>query len=276
MVPVTLGNVVLFVLSLGRSCCVLSPLLTLVDRSPSRPRCGSSRSPRGASCSRRPGTRSSRPADVAGMVDEAVTGVRVVKGFGQEEQELERLEAASSGCSPSRLRAIRLTRPVQPRAARRSRRSARSACSRSAAGWPSTARSRSARSWRSPPTWPSSSARCACSPAWSPSGQQARAGVDRVFDLIDSRPDDRRQARRDRAAAGRARTVELRRRQVRLRADASRCCAACRLRVDAGRDASPSSAPSGSGKSTVALLLPRFYDVAGGAVRVGGHDVARR
>ncbi|MGH3156967.1 MAG: ABC transporter ATP-binding protein, partial [Streptosporangiaceae bacterium] len=29
---------------------------------------------------------------------------------------------------------------------------------------------------------------------------------------------------------------------------------------------------SGSGKSTISLLLPRFYDVSGGAVRVGGHD----
>src|SRR5207248_10235915 len=31
---------------------------------------------------------------------------------------------------------------------------------------------------------------------------------------------------------------------------------------------------SGSGKSTLAQLLPRFYDPQGGAVRVGGHDVA--
>ena len=30
---------------------------------------------------------------------------------------------------------------------------------------------------------------------------------------------------------------------------------------------------SGSGKSTIAHLLPRFYDVTGGALRVGGHDV---
>ncbi|MEV7551558.1 ABC transporter ATP-binding protein [Amycolatopsis sp. NPDC089917] len=31
--------------------------------------------------------------------------------------------------------------------------------------------------------------------------------------------------------------------------------------------------PSGSGKSTLATLLPRFFDVAGGAVRIGGVDV---
>jgi ATP-binding cassette subfamily B protein len=31
--------------------------------------------------------------------------------------------------------------------------------------------------------------------------------------------------------------------------------------------------PSGSGKSTLAHLIPRFYDVAGGAVKIGGTDV---
>lgn len=31
--------------------------------------------------------------------------------------------------------------------------------------------------------------------------------------------------------------------------------------------------PSGSGKSTICNLLARFYDVSGGSIRVGGHDV---
>lgn len=33
--------------------------------------------------------------------------------------------------------------------------------------------------------------------------------------------------------------------------------------------------PTGVGKTTATKLVPRFYDVAGGAVRVGGHDVRR-
>src|SRR5262249_51354761 len=31
--------------------------------------------------------------------------------------------------------------------------------------------------------------------------------------------------------------------------------------------------PSGGGKSTILNLVPRFYDVQGGAVRIDGHDV---
>jgi len=33
--------------------------------------------------------------------------------------------------------------------------------------------------------------------------------------------------------------------------------------------------PSGSGKSTLATLVPRFHDVAGGSIRIGGADVAK-
>ena len=49
-----------------------------------------------------------RAAEVAGVVDEAVTGVRVVKGFGQEERELARLTVASEELFASRLRALRI------------------------------------------------------------------------------------------------------------------------------------------------------------------------
>ena len=41
-----------------------------------------------------------KAGDVANVVEEDVTGVRVVKGFGQEQRELERLDATVRGaCS---------------------------------------------------------------------------------------------------------------------------------------------------------------------------------
>ena len=51
---------------------------------------------------------------VAGVVEAAVTGVRVVKGFGQEEQELDRLEEASRRLFASRVRTVRLMARYSP------------------------------------------------------------------------------------------------------------------------------------------------------------------
>ena len=55
-----------------------------------------------------------KEAQVAGVVDGAVTGVRVVKGFGQEEQEIERLEGVSTRLYSARLRVVRLTARYNP------------------------------------------------------------------------------------------------------------------------------------------------------------------
>ena len=94
-----------------------------------------------------------------GVVDGAVTGVRVVKGFGQEEQEIEHVEGASTALYASRLRAVRLTARYNPAlqaiptlgqvGVARAGRLARA----------SRGRSRSAPSSRSPRTWPRWSAR---------------------------------------------------------------------------------------------------------------------
>ena len=51
---------------------------------------------------------------VAGVVDESVSGVRVVKGFGQEEREVARLAEAAERLYASRVRAIRLQARYQP------------------------------------------------------------------------------------------------------------------------------------------------------------------
>ncbi len=55
-----------------------------------------------------------REGDVAQIVDEGVTGVRVVKAFGQESRELRRLVDASQRLYGSRMRATRLQARYQP------------------------------------------------------------------------------------------------------------------------------------------------------------------
>src|SRR6185436_15376753 len=102
MVPVTLGNIV-----------VLSPVLTIVTVAVAPAlwviALASRRKLFPASWDAQ-----QQSGEVAGVVDEAIGGVRVVKGFGQEEQEQERLEAASSRLFASRLRMIRLTARYNP------------------------------------------------------------------------------------------------------------------------------------------------------------------
>ena len=55
-----------------------------------------------------------RAGEVAGVVDEAVTGVRVVKGFGQEQRELDHLADAAGGLYASRSRLVRLQARYSP------------------------------------------------------------------------------------------------------------------------------------------------------------------
>lgn len=46
------------------------------------------------------------------------------------------------------------------------------------------------------------------------------------------------------------------------------------IHIDAGKSIALVG-PSGGGKTTICSLLPRFYDVIGGAVRIDGHDVRK-
>lgn len=55
-----------------------------------------------------------RTAALAGVVDSSVAGIRVVKGFGQERQELARLTAAARRLFSGRLRVLRLTARYEP------------------------------------------------------------------------------------------------------------------------------------------------------------------
>ena len=55
-----------------------------------------------------------RQAELSGIADEAIAGVRVVKGFGQEGQELHRFEAAARSLYGSRMRNVRIVARYSP------------------------------------------------------------------------------------------------------------------------------------------------------------------
>jgi ATP-binding cassette, subfamily B, bacterial len=267
MVPMMLSSAVLFVLSVAIMA-VLSPLLTLISLAVAP----------GlwliALASRRrlfPASwdAQQQAANVAGVVDGAVTGVRVVKGFGQEEQEISRLEEASGFLYASRVRAVRLTARFNP--ALQAVPALGQVGVLALGGWLAI------RHQISIGTFFAFSAYLAqmVGPVRALAGlitigQQARASVIRVFEVIDSRPV---LSEKPDAAELPAGTPDVELDDVTFGYVPSQpVLRGLSLRVRPGETLAVVGT-SGSGKSTISLLLPRFYDVRGGAVRVGGYDV---
>jgi len=112
LIPVNIGNLLLFCFSLVVMV-TLSPLLTVVALAVGPALWYVASRSRGRLF---PATweAQQQSSAVAGMVNDAVTGVRVVKGFGQEEQELGKLQVAAHRLYASRLRAVRLTSRYNP------------------------------------------------------------------------------------------------------------------------------------------------------------------
>ncbi|MEU8354031.1 ABC transporter ATP-binding protein, partial [Streptomyces sp. NPDC048845] len=268
MLPMMIGNVLLFVISLAVMVW-LSPLLTLValamapalwyvaDRSRKR---------------LFPATwyAQGQAAAVAGVVDGAVTGVRVVKGFGQEEQETGKLREAGRRLFAGRMRTVRLNSRYTP--ALQAVPSLAQVAMLALGGWMAT------RGQITLGTFVAFSTYLAqlVGPVRMLTmvltvGQQARAGVERVLELVDAEPSLRERSDAHELPADAPADVEFV--SATFGYDPERpVLKDLSLRIEPGETVAVVGA-SGSGKSTVSLLLPRFYDVSGGAVRVGGHDV---
>jgi len=268
MVPMLLGNALLFFLSIFVMA-ILSPLLTIVALAVGPALFLISLAARNrlfpASWDAQ-----QHAANVAGVVDSAVTGVRVVKGFGQEEQEVDRLDGAGRLLYASRVRAVRLMSRYNP--ALQAVPSLGQVGVLAFGGWLAI------RGEINLGTFFAFSAYIAqlVGPVRALTGlitigQEARASVIRVYEVIDSRPVLAEKPDAITLPAGTMPDVELD--DVTFGYLPSEpVLRGLSLRVRPG-DTVAVVGTSGSGKSTISLLLPRFYDVTGGAIRIGGYDV---
>ncbi|MEZ0090275.1 ABC transporter ATP-binding protein [Streptacidiphilus sp. EB129] len=307
MLPMMTGNVLLFLMSIIVML-FLSPLLTLIaiamapalwwfaqlSRKRLFPATWSAQQEAGA---------------VAGVVDGAVSGVRVVKGFGQEEQEMGRLERASHRLFAKRLRSIKLSARYSP--AMQAIPALGQVAVLALGGWLAVRGQVTLGTFVAFSTYVAQmTGPVRMLTMLLTVGQQARASVERVLQLIDQRP----------VVTERPDAIELDPAEVEAADSAVSPAAAAPTTTepaavsattadrDGGRTRAVTPAlafenvdftyggtaepvvrgltlalapgetvalvgASGSGKSTVGMLVPRFYDATAGTVRVHGHDV---
>ena len=208
-------------------------------------------------------------AEVAEIVEEDVTGVRVVKGFGQEDREVGRLRAAATRLYADRLRAVRLTAELSPGL------QAMTALGQvgvlAFGGYLALQGSITLGTFLAFSLYLTqlvAPARIVASVVIL--GQQARASVERVLEIVDTRASVVDPADPVAVPDG---PLDVAFRGVRFGYVASEpVLDGFDLDVPAGSTVALVG-PSGSGKSTISLLLPRFYDVQAGTVVVGGTDV---
>ncbi|MCO1660177.1 ATP-binding cassette domain-containing protein [Pseudonocardia sp. S2-4] len=207
-----------------------------------------------------------RAADIAQQVEETVTGVRVVKGFGQEAREVAALETGATRLFAERMRAARMTARLTPTL--QALPTLGQVGVIGLGGWMALDGSITIGTFVAFTTYVAQ----LVGPARMVGGlvvaaQLARAGVERVYDVIDARPDVVDPATPEALPEGPL-SIEL----VDVHFGYTRddpVLDGVSLRVAAGETVALVG-PPGSGKSTVAQLLPRFYDPQAGQLRLGG------
>jgi ATP-binding cassette subfamily B protein len=210
-----------------------------------------------------------RAAEVAGVVDEAVTGVRVVKGFGQEQRELDNLAGVGDELFKSKVRAVDMQAKYQP--ALQSIPVLGQVGVLAFGGWLAIQGQISLGTFLAFSTYLVQ----LVAPVRMTAGllaisQQARAGAERILDILDSNPlvkeaQDAVELPTVRGSVDLEHVTYGYLRDEPVLQDFT-------LHVAPGETVALVGA-SGSGKSTISLLLPRFYDVQQGAVRIDGVDV---
>jgi ATP-binding cassette, subfamily B, bacterial len=210
-----------------------------------------------------------RAGEVAGVVDESVTGVRVVKGFGQEDRERRHLAATGADLYRSRARLVRLQAKYTPALA------AIPVFAQVAVlgfgGWLAIEGSITLGTFLAFSTYlVQLVAPVRMFATLLAVGQQARAGGERLLDILDTNAlvTEAEDAPELDVVRGAVRFDDIRFGYTSTDAVLD----GFSLDVAPGETVALVGA-SGSGKSTVALLLPRFYDVNGGAITIDGVDV---
>ncbi|WP_409490402.1 ABC transporter ATP-binding protein [Amycolatopsis sp. cmx-11-12] len=210
-----------------------------------------------------------RAADVAQQVEETVTGVRVVKGFGQEAREVAKLEKTAKKLFAERMRAARLS--SLPTATTAALPAAGQVAVLAVGGVLALKGEVSLGTFLAFATYLS----ILIGPARMISSlvvqaQLTRAGAERVNELIDAQPDV--------VDSPDARPLPEGPLGVRLEDVSFGYTRSDPVLDGLTLEARPGETlalvgTAGSGKSTISLLLPRFYDVHSGSVQVGDLDV---